>query len=199
VAVKKIIVNGSNPEIAGETMICFPGSITLRAVPDPENVSFPDGSPVWEITEKPEGSELANPPAGSATAVIAPDVPGQYKIKASCGTSSQTFTLKAVKVEITDGQGTVIDQLQTTVVGKKIVLKRKLTPTVTPDEQSWEVGGSAIKDYTQSNELGKRHPLEDSDLHGDEVQFYWIAAGTSIAVTYTAKFGGRQCSAVVTL
>jgi hypothetical protein len=100
VAVDKVIIDGSDPEDDGPATICVEKSITLRAVPKPAGANFPDGSPKWEITEKPDGSEIGNPADGSATAEISPDKPGTYKIKASCGTSSQTFTLNAVKVTI---------------------------------------------------------------------------------------------------
>jgi hypothetical protein len=101
VAVDKVIIDGSEQD-DGPATICYDESITLRAKPEPSDALFPE-SPMWEFVEKPDGSQLGNPPLPPGeTADINPDQPGTYKIKASCGDSSATFTVHALKVTIGD-------------------------------------------------------------------------------------------------
>ena len=135
VGVKKVIIDGSDPEDEGPATICFGSSITLRAKPDPAGAMFPVGNPVWKITEKPEGSKLADPTAGSATAKITPDVPGTYKIQASCGTSSKTFILKALKVTF-EPAGSVRTGWSEE---KKFKIRTSVTVTVLPADRVTDV------------------------------------------------------------
>ena len=190
--VDKIVIDGTDDE--GPAYRCVGHGITLRAIPDPPETN--PFCPAWDFTAKPAGSEVPDPPPG-ATATITPDKPGTYTIRAACGASSDTFTLHAVKVEITNAADVVLTDPQTTIVGKKINLKGKITPAVTPDEQLWEIAGSAIKDYTQTLAQGEVDELEASDLNGSQVEFYWIACEASAEVKYTATFNGVECSATV--
>jgi hypothetical protein len=100
VGVKKVIVNGADPEDEGPAYICLGDSITLRALPEPSSASFPNGTPTWSI-EAPQGSGIEDPENG-ATAVITPDEPGEYVVEADCGSSSDGFTLYGVRVSRSD-------------------------------------------------------------------------------------------------
>ncbi|MCG8450277.1 MAG: hypothetical protein MI725_11970, partial [Pirellulales bacterium] len=100
VGVDRIIVAGSSPEDEGPAGICFGNSVTLEAKPCPDGASFPGGKPVWTLVSKPPGSTLSDSLGGGATKTITPDVPGSYIVKAECGTSSDTFTVVAVKLTL---------------------------------------------------------------------------------------------------
>jgi hypothetical protein len=99
VGVKRIIVDGSNPEDQGPAYIRLGASITLRAKPEPSDIAFPGDNPVWTIQSKPDESELA-PPQPGASAPITPDAPGTYVFTATCGASSKSFTLKVVHMKV---------------------------------------------------------------------------------------------------
>jgi hypothetical protein len=197
VAVDRIIVDGSDPEDEGPAYTPVDESITLRAIPDPEEESFPSGQPEWTIEESPDGSQVQNPGSGP-TAQITPDEPGTYVVKATCGDSSATFQVVGVKVVITDAADEIIEEPQTTIVGKPVTLKGKVIPELEPEEHLWEIQGDAIKDYTQTQAEGKVHPLEESDLDDSEVSFYWIADEEAAEVKYTATINGKAMSAIAT-
>lgn len=155
VGVEKVILDGSDPDNGGPVTWPVNLQITVRAKPLPPRASWPPGSPpTWTLTQ-PQGSQLANPPAGG-TAPITPVVPGTYTLTASLGTSStQPFEITAWKVEITDGADTPLTEAQNTIVGKKVHLKGRTTPaTVTPTVREWEIEGERIKNYVPGVNTG---------------------------------------------
>jgi len=105
VSLNRIIIDASNPEIQGAITNCLGTNNTLRAMPTPSGVSFPNGYPLWTITSQPPGSALPNNLASGPTASITPTNAGQYTISASCGTSSNTFTIISVDPADTDYDG----------------------------------------------------------------------------------------------
>lgn len=99
VGVDKVIIDGSSPDNEGPYLTSLGAEVTVRAIPNPSTASFPGGGPTWTIESKPEESTVTAPAAGS-TASITPDLPGTYVLKAVCGTSSDTITIKAYKIEL---------------------------------------------------------------------------------------------------
>lgn len=107
VGVKRIVQTTPTPPPGLETgpAVLFPGeSITLRADRDPPPVdgAYPSGQPTWSITSKPNGSNMAAPPAGNASVSVTPDVAGQYVITAKCGNADggASFTINVVRLRI---------------------------------------------------------------------------------------------------
>lgn len=100
VAIDRVILQGSSPQDQGPIRTCVGSGRTLLAIPTPLSPGFPAGSPAWQAQSKPTGSAVSAPPNGSVTASITPDLPGAYVVRASCGGSSKTFTLHAVKVVV---------------------------------------------------------------------------------------------------
>ncbi|MEX2389817.1 MAG: hypothetical protein WD534_18210 [Phycisphaeraceae bacterium] len=99
VGVEKVIVADSDPEDEGPAYVVVDEEITLEAIPTPDDVEFPTGSPAWEITDKPEGSQVSDPSEGSAIVTFTPDEPGEYVIEAACGESSAAFTVVGFTVD----------------------------------------------------------------------------------------------------
>ena len=58
VGVKKIIVLDSDPENSGPLTVCLCqdcGGVELKAVSDPPDTTFPEGTPIWTYDVKPDG------------------------------------------------------------------------------------------------------------------------------------------------
>ena len=93
VAVDRVIVSKSKPEIIGSTTGWVGEAITLEAMPKPMNMAFPPRTLKWEVESKPDGSKFKPGDGAEKTLLVKPDKPGEYKFKATCGTSFAVFTL----------------------------------------------------------------------------------------------------------
>jgi len=97
VGVEKVVKEGESNEV-GPIFVCLNGEVDLEAIPDTGS-TFPDGEPTWEITSRPDPENPGDPQPGSLSATDENatlsdlDVPGDYVIKATCGTSSDTITV----------------------------------------------------------------------------------------------------------
>lgn len=100
----------------GNPTISVGTKLTIKAVPNPET-SWPSGTPIWTIIEKPSGSSVTAPPKGSQSPEIIFDKKGIYKIKASCGVSFATIRIIVKELAINiigihpDGQLKVLPNL----------------------------------------------------------------------------------------
>ncbi|MCH8048403.1 MAG: Ig-like domain-containing protein [Planctomycetes bacterium] len=147
VKVDKIIVDGSSPEEEGPVDICLGASVTLRANRDPSPATgpWPPSEPVWEVTTKPTGSSptLEADPSDPGKFTVISDKTGDYVIKASCGTSDDTFSitvsaLLVITVTADEGYEKVGDTWVLNVVGplKDAGTNVELTITIDPNTQA---------------------------------------------------------------
>lgn len=132
VGVDRVIVAKSAPEIAEAATGWVGESITLEAMPKPANIVFPPGTPTWTLDAKPDGSNLTLTPGARKTTIVQPDKPGEYKVRATCGTSFKVFTLSVNDLSI------VIEKCPGTFIPKggsednEVIIKAKvLTAGVT--------------------------------------------------------------------
>jgi hypothetical protein len=107
VLVNRVVVNGSNPEIAHAHTICSGESISLRVIPDPSDATFPTTPSVlsWTIMSQPAGSTLTNPSPIQTVATLTPVVSGTYVIRARYLNSSNLFTLTCINPNDFDYNG----------------------------------------------------------------------------------------------
>ncbi len=118
--------------------------------------------------------------------------------------TSQDVTYTVVGVDIVDlGRGKLITGLTSTViVGQVNYLSGDVEPyglEITSNQ--WTIPGddnTLIHDYTQSTSEGTVYPLSPGYLQSQDVQFYWVASGTSLLVTYAATIDGHVYSAHTT-
>jgi len=98
VLVNKVIVDGSNPEIANAHTVCSGQSVALRAIPIPADATFPTtpSALVWTILSQPTGSTLSDPPTVQTVVTVTPIVAGTYVIRARLLNSSNIFTLTCI-------------------------------------------------------------------------------------------------------
>lgn len=128
---------------------------------------------------------------------------GYLRLKATCsnvvaGNSPQYQDMTVWKAEIADSQNNVVTTTQKTIVGKRVTLKGKITPSsLTPTAHGWTVGGDPIKNYTQTLDEAKKIPLGADDLKLVQIGFYWIAGSGNVAntVKYTATIGSQSSEA----
>ncbi len=81
--------NNSGPLYAG-----VGATVDLKAIPDPNTAAFPGGEPTWEITSQPAGSDPNLSSSGEYAIFLSdPNVPGDYVVEATCGTSSNSITI----------------------------------------------------------------------------------------------------------
>jgi hypothetical protein len=92
----------------------------------------------------------------------------------------------------------VTNKTRSIIVGQRAYFKRRITPDTAPDSEKWEIGGTTVKSYTITAGSGQKENLQESDLDGNDVQFYWIAPGTGVEVKYTATINGTDYSAKTT-
>jgi hypothetical protein len=113
--------------------------------------------------------------------------------------------ITVVGVDIVDlGRGgkLITGLTSTIVVGQVNYLSGDVEPyglEITSNQ--WTVpgdDGTLIYDYTQSSEEGKVYPLSPGYLQSQDVQFYWVAGGTNLLVTYAATIDGHVYSAKTT-
>ncbi len=100
VGVDRIIVQGSSPEDTGPATALVGETVDLEAKPCPDGASFPSGNPVWTLQSKPAASTLSSSLGTGTTKSVEPDVVGTYVVKATCGSSSDTFTIKAIEASL---------------------------------------------------------------------------------------------------
>jgi RHS repeat-associated protein len=107
VLVNRVVVNGSNPEIAHSQTICSGESISLRAMPDPWDATFPTTpSPlIWTLLSQPSGSALTNTNSTQLIYTFTPIVSGTYVIRAKVNNSSNNFTLTCINPNDIDYNG----------------------------------------------------------------------------------------------
>jgi hypothetical protein len=95
--VDRVVVNNTSPEDIGPTGIPVGEQIVLRAIRGPVGTQFGPGSPIWSIVSQPDGSNVSDPPSGSATASFTPTHEGRYVVRAS-------NQHKADEIEVEAGQ-----------------------------------------------------------------------------------------------
>jgi hypothetical protein len=137
---------------------------------------------------------------GTASTVFGarPDFVGVATLKWTTGTSSNECTVTVWKPEITNLSDVVLASPQSTIVGKKIQLKARGTPTsVAVDSYTWVTTNDPIKNYTQTTGTGVVSTWSTSDFINQQVGFYWIKGGTAV-VTCTITVGGHSRSASLT-
>lgn len=95
VGVSRIIEDGILPEISGSASIPTNATINLRVIPEanPSMTNFPPGAPIWRQLS---GTSLTIPSTATNRASFTPTAAGQYVLAASCGLSSNTYTLTVV-------------------------------------------------------------------------------------------------------
>lgn len=90
------VVGVHHVEITGPQGDAFVGDeISLRAYPDPEDVSFPANWPVWKLFATRGGAPLTAPAGASAS--YTPTKEGLYVFTAKCGTSEKDARVRVVK------------------------------------------------------------------------------------------------------
>lgn len=105
VEVQKIVVDTTSEE--GPIFIPVGDEdIDLRAIPNP-GTAFPDESPDWTTVEKPDAASVDDDNPGNADGTdllqltdADLDATGKYVFEAACGTSSKTFTLYVVNLDV---------------------------------------------------------------------------------------------------
>jgi hypothetical protein len=155
-----------------------------------------------------DNSELNTTVIGSLTTTFAPAVARNYSYSGKAYltlnfsdyryTNTATAGAIAWKLEITDGSDVVITSGQTTIVGKKVTLKQKITPSgVTVAERLWVIPNDAIKNYQQSKESATVSTLDPSDLDNPTLSFYWYKGTSSASPSLSVRVGNysRQVSA----
>lgn len=196
VAVEKV-VDDANPTTQATTIYVPIGkSFTARAIASPAGARWPDSNPTWTLT-KPDGSSVTMGTVPTAT--THPSVPGDYVLTAKCGTSEKSITVTAWKLEITDMSDNVITGPQKTVVGKKVSLKGRITPSIAPTTRNWTISGttdnSAISNYQRSNTKATITPLDE--VSNPSVSFYWIAGGAGKHASHKVQVGSDTAEASV--
>ena len=157
VAVDRIIVKDSDPEVVGSAQIWVDDSVTLEAKPKPADATFPNGTPKWSLEKKPTGSSATAPTDPSKTMTIKPDKSGDYEIKTTCGTSSAFFTITAYKLTIEKGGIDITDTTTTTVVGMKISLTARIDPAPPGNVMyKWTIPGTNVKSYSMAIDKAKK-------------------------------------------
>ncbi len=91
-AISQIVVDGSSPQVQGGSTNTL-GTVALRALSNPANVSYPTGYPIWIVT-LPNATTITN--IGTPAIIVTNASGGQYSITANCGASSASFTLLSV-------------------------------------------------------------------------------------------------------
>jgi len=143
------IFNDADPSEIEHTSVCPGTEVTLIAEPRPLISGFPSGQPVWRILDQPEGSTLADPPAGNYQASITPTVPRTYFVEARCGTSSRTFKIYCVRVTFSP------NPVRTgfNIPWEQLPILTRVTATVEPafamPDVSFDVGGTGTAGQTR--------------------------------------------------
>ena len=198
VAVDRIIVEDSDPEVVGSTKVWVGDSVILEAKPKPADATFPDGTPTWTIDSKPTGSTVTASGGASKTLTITPDKPGDYTIKARCGTSVAMFQITAFTLAIKKGGVDVTDQSVTSLVGKWTDLSVDINPDPGIPNRTfqWTIPGTTVKTFTMSRDTGAFTELTADDKQKKTVTLYWIdkldgedvsVEATCYGMTKTAK------------
>jgi len=111
------------------------------------------------------------------------------------------WAVRVGTVQIADASNHVLVDSQTTIVGKKIVLKGIVAAAgKVVTAHKWTIGGTRIKGYTQTMQTGEQTELQTDDLNKDNVTFYWIAgapATSRVEVEYEATIDGTIYSDTV--
>jgi len=98
VKVDKVVMDGYSDE--GPLYLCVDGSVVLRAEPYPSG-SFPTGEPHWTIESQPTGADAdLSSDTGATTTLSNLTKPGDYEIKAKCGSSDAGDTIIVTTVEV---------------------------------------------------------------------------------------------------
>jgi hypothetical protein len=98
VKVDKLVKQGTTDE--GPLYVCLNGTVDLQAKIYPLGASFPVYHPNWTIESQPDGANASLSYTWGATTTLRwLDVPGEYVVKATCGTSSDTITVTVVAVD----------------------------------------------------------------------------------------------------
>ena len=176
VGVDTIIVDGSEPPRGGSTSVCVGTGVTLRALPIPADAMFPDGKPTWTIDIPPGGSAKLSTNSG-ATTTVTPSKPGEYKVTATCGTTSASCFVKAVEVAavVIDGKpGSKSPEL--IALGDSVKLRATKNPIGTsfpPGKPMWKI----LSKPKDSKLLDPDHGSDTVTIKPDVTGSYVIQAG----------------------
>lgn len=143
--------------VASDSKVCVGSDITVDAIPDPSDGDFPQGSPTWSFTQKPEGSAIQDPPAGERSVTVTPDVPGEYTLSGSCNDSCAYVSFTAIGVkEVISTDGTDF-----TWVGDPLGVK------AIPDPEDEEFPEGSPKWQFLQDPAGNTTPPADGEAEGE--------------------------------
>jgi len=92
---------------------------------------WPNGQPTWEILSQPEGSSVTPSPTTGRVVEVTPTHVGTYRVRATCGSESDTFDVIGVGVTFTPH----IVKTGYTVPASSSTIKVPATATVEPASQ----------------------------------------------------------------
>jgi len=83
----------------------------------------------------------------------------------------------------------ITNTTSTVIVGQRISLEGKVTPSDLQQTQFWEIPhpSTRIKGYTQAQSKAHVAKFQTTDFQHTTITFYWIAGGSGIQVNYDAK------------
>jgi hypothetical protein len=100
VDVDKVVKEGTTDE--GTLYVYVGEDVNLEALPSPSGVSFPSGSPVWQVISHPPGvyPSVSPPSDSNVTTLSGLDLPGTYTVNAACCSTCNGDSIVVVAVQV---------------------------------------------------------------------------------------------------